>query len=335
MRFSRNLLGVGLLAVWTAVTAAGPSDPIRGPVLGFTPNAEGTVLWPILGIPGASMLGSRVALPEAIEGAVVSPRQNYALAAQRENGQIVLIRLNSSPYDVSPITGPRPGRTAIAVSPTGSAAALYDPDSRVLQTFRGFPDTPELAFALNISSIPGRPIAFAVSDDASTALAGFEDSGRDTIWVVNTDGARFVSQNRASSLSFLVNRLDAVVTDGLTDEAYLLLQLDENPARTPLFSAGDGIDGMSGAAVSEDGRFAVVAGAKSGTIGVLDLQQGGRTILPCNCQPTGVHRLAGAAVFRLNEPGEALVTVIDLSSGTPRILVVPPAPGVMEGGGGE
>ena len=335
MHFSRNILGVALLAISVAVAGAGQSNPIRGPVLGFTPNAEGTALWPMLGIPGASMLVSRVELADAIEGAVVSPRQNYALAVKRENGQVVLIRLTATPPTLTPITGPRPARTALAVSPTGSATALYDGDSRMLQTFRGLPDAPELVFETQLSSMPGRAIALAISDDGSTALAGFEDSGNNTVWVVSAGGARFVSQSRASSLSFLVNRLDALVTDGLTDDAYLLLELDKNPARTPLFSTGDGIEGMSGAAASDDGRFAVVAGAKSGTVGVLDLQQGNRTILPCNCQPTGVHRLGGTGVFRLNEPGHALVTVIDLSTGSPRILVVPPAPGAMDAGGVE
>lgn len=312
------------------VAGAGPSDPIRGPVLGFTPNADGTILWPLLGIPGASLLGSRVELGTAIEGAVVSPRQNYALAVKRENGQVVLIRLASNPQDMSPLTDPRPGRTTIAISPTGSATALYDGDSRMLQAFRGFPDTPEIVFQIDTSSIPGRAVTLAVSDDGSTALAGFEDSGRDSIWVVSAAGARFVSQSRAASLSFLVNQHDAVVADGRSDEAYLLHQLDQNPSRTPLFSAGDGIEGMSGAAVSDDGRYAIVAGASSGTVGVVDLQQGGRTILTCNCRPTGVHRLTGTAIFRLNEPGDTLVTVIDISSGKPRILVVPPAPGAMD-----
>ena len=163
-----------------------------------------------------------------------------------------------------------------------------------MQTFRGFPDAPELAFELDTSLIPGRATALAVSDDATTALVGLEDSGNATVWVVNTTGARFVSQDRASSVSFIVNQHDAVVTDGLSDDAYLLQQLDQNPARTPLFSGSDGIDGMSGAAVSDDGRFVLVAGARSGTVSVSwTSSREVRTILTCNCEPTGVHRLSG------------------------------------------
>ena len=330
MRSWRSLFSVGLLVVSTTVTSAAQSNPIQGPVLGFTPNSAGSILWPMLGIPGASMLGYRIEMGVDIDGAVVSPRQNYALAIRREDGRVVLIRLTSNPPDVTPITGQRSGRTVLAISPTGSAAALYDEGSRRMQTFRSFPGTPELAFEFDTSLIPGRAIALAVSDDATTAVIGFEESGNATVWVVNAAGARFISQNRASSVSFIVNQHDAVVTDGLSDDAYLLQQLDQNPARTPLFSSSDGIEGLSGAAVSDDGRFVLVAGARSGTVGVLDLQQGIRTILTCNCQPTGVHRLTGTAVFRLNEPGNALVTVIDLESPQPRILVVPATPGSMD-----
>jgi hypothetical protein len=301
------------------------SDPVGGPSLGFSPNADGTTVWPILGIPGASTLGQALNLGVEIRGAVVSPRQDYILALRTEDGQPIIRRLTSDPRDATPIDGTR-RNSVIAISPSGSAAVLYDNDSKVLQVLHGFPASPSIVFESDASSIAGDITALAVSDDASLSLVGFSNNGSGSLWAVSSAGSKFVSATYATSLSFIVNSQDAVVGDSAVGEAFLLQRIVDAPQRFALISPGEGVTGLSGIAVSDDGRFAVVAGGASANVGIVDMQQSLRYVIPCNCKPNGVNRLTGTAVFRLNQPPDALVTILDLSSGKPRILVVPPAP---------
>jgi hypothetical protein len=335
MRLSRNLVLIGSLLTAVMAGAMTPaSDPVGGPALGFSPNAAGSIVWPILGIPGASMLGHRLALESEIRGAVVSPRQDYMIAIRAEDGQPVLRQLISEPYANTPIEGARRGDAVIAISPGGPSAALFYRDSRVLQVLHGLPENPVVAFELDTASLSGSSgqlTAFAVSDDASVALLGFAGAG-DSLWAVSATGSNFVTASHASSIAFILNRHDAVVADNLAGEAFLLFGTGAGATRIPLVSAGDGVNGLAGIAVSDDGRFAVVAGAASGNVGIVDLERSTQTVVSCNCRPSGVYRMTGTAVFRLNEPPDGLVTVLDLASGKPRMLVIPPEPKPQDAG---
>jgi hypothetical protein len=332
MRHISNLvLIVALLASGMAGAMSPASDPVGGPALGFTPNADGSIIWPIIGIPGASLLGHRLTLGTIIRGSVVSPRQDYVIAIRAEDGQPIMSLLTSDAHETSSI-GKRRGETVIAISPAGPVVALYNQDSKVLQVLRGLPAAPETVFEFDASNIFGRVTSLAVSDDASVALLGFSGGDSDSLWSVSAAGSHFVSSNHPSSMAFIKNRNDAVVADSVVGEAFLLLSANDSPTRTPLLSNGEGVDGLSGAAVSDDGRFAVIAGSISGNVGIVDLEQSIHTIVSCNCKPSGVYRMTGTAVFRLNEPPDGLVTILDLSSGKPRILIVPPEPAGAGGG---
>ena len=61
------------------------SDVVRGPILGFAPNSAGSVIWPIVGVAGASILGEPLLLDSEVYGASVSPKNDYALAIRRED----------------------------------------------------------------------------------------------------------------------------------------------------------------------------------------------------------------------------------------------------------
>src|SRR5687767_480124 len=135
MRFSRSLIFIGSLIALTILAGDTglASDPIYGPVLGFVPNAEGSTVRPILGIPGAALVGQQLQLESGIRSAVVSPRQDYVLAVRSEDAQVVLILVASASSELTSVMGTRPGGEVIAISPSGAAAGLYDHDSRVLQ----------------------------------------------------------------------------------------------------------------------------------------------------------------------------------------------------------
>jgi hypothetical protein len=271
------------------------------------------------------MLGRRLELGSQIRNAIVAPQQDYVLAIRSEDLQVVVIPLNSDTPHLSPVTdAPLSGDVVIATSPRGSTAALYDHVTKVLRLFRGLPSAPEMVLEFDASSIPGRAISLAISDDAAVSLVGFSGEDADTLWAVDALGPRPISSTHATSLVFILDRYDAVVVDDRVDEAFLLLRVNETATRIPLLSASDGVEGLSGAAASDDGRRVFVTGARSRTIGIVDLEGGAPRILPCDCIPTGVHRLGGGHIYRLSDPPNDVMRVLDLSQGEPRILHIPP-----------
>src|SRR5947207_10949700 len=107
MSLSYRFISIFLLLVTcsVAVGVAAQSELLHGPILGFTPDSSGAVIWPILGIPGASVLGDRLALDAAIHGARISPKQDYALAVRNEDARAVVFRLSGASPALSVIPG--------------------------------------------------------------------------------------------------------------------------------------------------------------------------------------------------------------------------------------
>ena len=58
---------------------------------------------------------------------------------------------------------------------------------------------------------------------------------------------------------------------------------------------------------------------------IADLETGVSTVLSCDCVPTGFRPLKGTSVFRLSDPADGPVAVLDASSAEPRIMILPEA----------
>ena len=94
MRALTVCIGAGLLVAILCVSGGAQTAPaINGPSLGFVADKEGTTIWPLLGILGASVPGPPLVLPQEIRDAVISPRHDYALAIAGTNAQVVLVDL--------------------------------------------------------------------------------------------------------------------------------------------------------------------------------------------------------------------------------------------------
>src|SRR5262245_43726317 len=145
MRALKIWIGTGLLIALSGFhLAAQNGAAINGPSLGFVSDDRGTTIWPLLGILGASVPGPPLALPESVTNAAISPQQDYALAISTSTGQPVIIRLDTSDLTSVPLVGGRSNPGVIALSPTGSGAALYEKRSRVLQFISGLPAAPQI-----------------------------------------------------------------------------------------------------------------------------------------------------------------------------------------------
>jgi hypothetical protein len=297
---------------------------INGPLLGFVEDPDGASIQPIQGVLGASVVGRALVLDSEIRNAVISPTQDYALAIRSASAEVVLIRLGSDPVRLDSLSGVRAGANRIAISPSGTAAAVFGQDR--VQSIRRLPDTPELVFEFDTSDIPGHLQGMAVADDGMLAVLNFMTPGDTTLWVVSANGSRWVlPAQRPSAASFLTNRHDVLIADDAAQEVFLLSNIDQEAARLSVASFGDGFYAFSGVAASEDGLHVFISRMKSDTVTLVDLEQGSSAAIPCQCQVTGFRALKGASVFRLSDLTEGPIAILDASSAGPRIVVLPVA----------
>jgi hypothetical protein len=332
MHLSQGFVLTGLtIGVLIAASSGVPailqaqSSGISGPILGFIPDGAGTSIRPILGIPGASILGNRLPLDVDIRGAVLSPKQDYAIAARGEDAQVIMIDLADSATVVRPLPISHPGADLIAVSPTGSAAAVYCHESKTVHVIGRLPQAPELISEFDASSIDGQAMSLAVNDDGTIALVKFVDATGPGLWVLASSGGPWrVSLDRPSAAAFFPNRRDAIVTDDATRSVFLILDVDRAAIRVPLIYADENVTGFSSISASEDGRRVFLADAGSGQITIVDVETRTTVQASCQCRLAGLHRLNGTAIFRLSEPSLEPVMVLDASSDPPRIVVIPP-----------
>ncbi|HET9942456.1 MAG TPA: hypothetical protein VFR05_03885 [Terriglobia bacterium] len=316
-------IGTGaLIALSTFHTAA---QSISGPSLGFVSNEDGTRIWPLLGILGASVPGRPLELPEGITQATLSPQQDYAIAVATSNSQPVIVYLDSSSPTIAPLAGGRSNPSLFAISPTGSAAALYEKGSRMLQLVSGLPAAPQIGAEIDISSL-GDIHDIAVSDDAKLALVNAGSDIR-TLSVVQENGSTSpVSGTQPSRMTFISGRPDAVIADDAAQEVFVLQGLDQNPVRAPGIVFRDSAREFSAVGASRDARWIFVAQRDSEDISILDLETRAVRVVPCHCKPTTFFPMKGVSVFRLNGFSNGPITVLDASSSNPRTLIIPMDP---------
>src|SRR5215831_8949861 len=144
MRLSAIVLFTGLIAV----SAQAQSLTLNGPTLGFTADDAGTAIRPILGLPGASILGDRFQLEMGIRGLVFSPKHDYAIAAKSDDGQLTFIDLRGDTPASRTLGGVA---NNLAVSPRGSTIATYDAQAGTVQIIAGLPDDPQLRYQMDAS----------------------------------------------------------------------------------------------------------------------------------------------------------------------------------------
>jgi hypothetical protein len=323
----RALLSWSVLVIASFGTAAFGQDQsaINGPILGFIEDPNGASIQPIRGVLGASVLGQPLVLGSEIRNAVISPKQDYSLAIRTDGGEVVLIPLGSDPVRLDSLSGVHAGATRIAISPSGTAAAVFGQD-RTVQSIRRLPDTPELVFQFDVSDIPGNLQGLAVADDGTLALLNFMTPDDAALWVVSSNGSRWVlPAQRPSAATFLTNRHDVVIADDAAQEVFLLSNIDQEASRFSVASFGDGFRAFSGVAASDDGLHVFVTSRKSETVTLIDLERGLSVALPCQCQATGFRALKGTSVFRLSDLTDSPIAILDASSAEPRIIVLPVA----------
>jgi hypothetical protein len=319
-RFTATLV---LMICFRIVAVAQDERTVRGPILGFLRDPVHETIRPIFGVPGASLVGSPLPLGQTIRHATMSPRQDYALAALGENDGVSLLRLTSGALTILPMDGVYAGADVLTFSPGGTAAALYDHESRMFQSMVDLRSVPRRLFEFNASGIRGTLTAMAVADDGSFAALNFTEGDRAELWILSSMGESWIAPALLpSAVAFRSGTHEVLIGDSAFGEVFLLSGSPPT-VRLSLASLGDGFDSISAVASSYDGKRVFVTSTTSQNILLIDVETRLSTTVQCDCKVSGLDRLNGLAVFRLSEPSDGPISMLDASSSEPRVVVMP------------
>lgn len=311
-----RILPIVALASLAAVLEAQPQGTVNGPVAGYVFDKTAHALRPVLGLPGASLLGSPIRWRYRVDQAFVAPRLDSAVGVTPE-GAFRLFRMRDGIATEMAIGGLATAGSpySIAFSPSGSSVALYG-GNRV-QVVSGLPDAPVVGGSVDLTAA-GVPSAVAVSDDASTVLVSVNSSIR--LFESYADMGKLIDTAPGALVAFAAGGHDAAVADS---GAGVLMFHDLAGAGASQVIAPPDENGsaFSALAFSADGKALFLASAAAQAVTQLDLSAGSRTPIACDCAPTVLARMGN--VFRLTELAGDPLWLLDSPESTPRVVFVP------------
>jgi hypothetical protein len=319
---SMNFRNVSFLLVWVIAPFVLQAAAIEGPRLGYVFDHASKSVRPILGVPGAATMGQPLESGMDLRKIAISPAQDYVLVTEGEHNQVAVLATSHTPLVAALVPGADRGPDQLVISAGGKAAALYYKSHNHVQVINGLPNAPKISARLYLSA-GQTPSALAVGDDGQTLLAGV---GGTVYWVSPSGEVPILKGlQKIVSISLSFNQT-ALVADSVANQIHRLRNV--TGAIEPDVVAGpkEGVATPVAAALSHDGKRAIVANSKSGEIAIFDLQAKTETDkISCGCTPTGLDRLAGQDVFRLTEPSRGPMWVLEAAAHQSRVVFVPPA----------
>ena len=322
------LAGVAALAPAAAQT----TGAIDGYTLGFVFDSRSAGLKPLVGIPGAAMLGAQLDAGLPIRQAFVSPRQNFAVALTDSGAVLAALHSATDRPAMAPLGFDSSAARVVALSPDGSAAAFYSDGEAIIRVVTGLPDAPAVARSVPAGAVPGTVRLLAITNDAAQLVAAADTADAGSLVRIDTDGGVRTLANpaHASALQFIGGSNDLLVADDVADTVAVIQDVPGAAAWQPLAGSADGVAGPIGLNVSLDGNRIVVANARAGNILVLNANgvAGGPPTgtYACPCTPAGLYRLNGNAVYLLNGVSDnGPLWIFDGDSVTPRVVFIPAA----------
>jgi len=316
------LLQIVPAVLLASVAAAQTGTALSGPTMGLVFDASQSALRPIRGIPGAATLGDAVNPGFPLASATVSPRQDFALALRADDSSVVLALAGGGS---AAVPGARPAPALMVFSPAGATAALYDSGAGRVQVLTGLPDAAAVQSDVDISALAGPVAALAVDDAGSTLFLAAGAAETVALYRIAMDGtSQFLASFRSvAALRLSVNGREAMLADSAAGAVYAIRDLRGAGRMETIASGRDGL-GIP-IAVESDSAGRIFVADQAGNVTILNRGRGPVVSLPCGCTPAGLFRLSGTATFRLTEPSNGPMWVLDASGADARIVAVPPA----------
>lgn len=310
---------------WVAIFACfaplmfGQQGKVQGPVAGYVFDSGAHAVRPILGIPGASILGDPVDLGFSAIRAAVSPAQEAVLAIAAD-GSLHAFQLSAGAASEVAVNGFSVAPERIVFSPSGSAAAVYGGGR--IQVMTGIGSSPHAGSTFDISALlvlPGNrghqtlSGSFAVSDDGAYVLV----AGGSGVQVFGGGSPRQVASGSGMAVAFARGNHDAIVAGtGVT-----LIHDVGGAANAQSIAEEGAIPATVGAAFSSDNSKLYLASAAARGVTGFDLAAGTSQTISCDCAPAGIQAMGN--FFRLNEVSADPLWLLDTTVTGPRIVFVP------------
>jgi hypothetical protein len=305
---------LAILCVLGAGLARAGDSELRGPVMGYLADANGSVR-PLLGIPGAALIGRPLDLPVSLSVAAVSPKQDYVIGSTAQDRRTVLIRLAGTDRSPQSIENARAGITRIIASPAGGTVALYFKDTAVVQVLTGLPDAPKVSYEFEVPDEVG---AIAVSADGERVLYAVtgQDTGAVFLRASSGELTRMAGVRSASALAFSENGPDIAIADAAANEVWI----GHGGALQRLAGEREGIVAPGAVAFSPRGILVASAGNKA----VALVPQDGSAIrfTACPCTPDSLS-LLGNGMFQLTASAKGTIYVFDAGAAEPAVWFIP------------
>lgn len=295
----------------------GQSSPpaVTAPILGYALDTASQQIRPVLGIPGASILGPPLEAMTGIRLAAISPAQNYALISAAGKTALALLRFESGA--ASSIDGALGAPDRIVMSPSGQSAAVYSQSAQRLQILGNLPDHPSLS-----------EISLPDSSASGDGAAGFEvlaisDDGQ---WVLGSAGVSLFALGRNFSRELPAGPVSAAAFRAYTHDAAVAgagrITIIHDAAGQPDYQVA-GLYSNDSRVVAVVFGARVLAAAADGNFMNWDLATGAVDAVSCGCKPTGLHPMSGNSVFRVNEISANPLLLLDTGQAA-RLWFVPP-----------
>jgi hypothetical protein len=212
------------------------------------------------------------------------------------------------------------GVDSVAVSPTGAVAGLFSASQGRIYAYGNLEQAPALTGSFDTNGI-GTITAFAISDDASTVIAGGSSPNAGSLYLINSGQApRLIgSVQHSAAIQFLRNSNNAIVADDADNKVYQVT----SGQLAVLATSNDGIATPAGVGISNDNQRVFVANAGSSVVTTLSLNGGPVQSLPCNCALTGIQPTTADSVFQVTAFSGGPISLFDGGSATSRMIFVP------------
>jgi len=313
-------------------------------------------LRPLIGIVGAASIGSALDLDFDVVQAAIPPGHDYVLAMTNASTWPLLLQVHGGTITVrsidsfmsrqrqqqsdcsQPADAPLPRRgnrsecslepspaegttiNRIALSPAGSAAALFSEAQRSIYVLTNLSQSPALLGTFLVRDL-GALSAFGVSDDGKTVAVGVSDGDTGSLFLLSPgQPARLIAPMRhPSAITFLYGSDSAVISDDVENKIYTV----SNGQGVTAATAENGISRPIGLAVSHDNQRIFVGNSQSGSVTTIGPNGNVAEPRSCNCTLTGLYPTNSDSVFRLTDFSGGPVLLFDATAAAPRMIFVP------------
>jgi hypothetical protein len=311
-----------------AAAFAAHAQTIQPPLLGMVLDRSAARMRPVFGVPGAATLGATLDTGNDIHGAAVAAGGRYALVLSGAASNAGLLFFDG-PAETALADVPG-GVSQVALSPVGSAAALYYESEHAIRTVSGLPSAPGPALRFDLSALPAASAVWAVSDDGEYLLYA---GGTSEVFVLGGESGfrRIATGGVPSALAFVGGSHDAIVAT--PDGTALISNASNRPElrslsviKVPAVPLYIGL--------SQDGSQGLLIGIASGHTSVERFHSdgtsntgadSGASALDCHCDAISPQRTAGSSAFILSDYTGKPLPLLDAGADALRITFVPPA----------